>query len=282
MADTEFTKPKVGFGFGDEAEKAPAQAAEGGESKKKVESSGDDGPKHRKGKLRHRASKRTKANRTKMSSEPVDAATAMSHVKRFDGTKFDQSVDVVFHLGVDTRQADQQIRGAVSLPKGIGKAKRVIAFCKEDEVAAAKAAGAIEAGGADLVSKIEKGWFEFDVAVASPDMMREISKLGRVLGPKGLMPSPKAGTVTKDVVTAVEEYSAGKVEYRADKSGNVHATIGKMSFPEGDLLANYEHLLKTIEAAQPSGLKSAYIKSIHVSGTMTPAVKIRYGVEAEA
>ncbi|MEO1584811.1 MAG: 50S ribosomal protein L1 [Planctomycetota bacterium] len=280
MAESEFAKPKVGFGFGDEPEKS-AQPAEGG-GEKKAAPVGDDGPKHRRGKLRHRMSKRSKANVAKASRDPVDAATAMSHVKRFDGTKFDQSVDVVFHLGVDTRQADQQIRGAVSLPKGIGKAKRVIAFCKDDDVQAAKDAGAIEAGGAELVTKIEKGWFEFDVAVATPDMMREISKLGRVLGPKGLMPSPKAGTVTKDVATAVQEYSAGKVEYRADKSGNVHATIGKMSFPEGDLLANFEHLLRTIEAAQPSGLKSAYIKSIHVSGTMTPAVKIRYGVEAEA
>ncbi|MEL6498799.1 MAG: 50S ribosomal protein L1 [Planctomycetota bacterium] len=279
MADTEFSKPKVGFGFGDEAEKAAAPV-EGGDEKKAA-ASGDDGPKHRRGKLRHRQSKRSKANAEKASREPVDAATAMSHVKRFDGTKFDQAVDVVFHLGVDTRQADQQIRGAVSLPKGIGKAKRVVAFCKDDDVQAAKDSGAVEAGGEELVAKIEKGWFEFDVAVATPDMMRVISKLGRVLGPKGLMPSPKAGTVTKDVAEAVKDYAAGKVEYRADKSGNVHATIGKMSFPEGDLLANYEHLLKTIEAAQPSGLKSAYIKSIHVSGTMTPAVKIRYGVEAE-
>ena len=280
MADSEFSKPKVGFGFGDEPVKAPA-AGEGVEAKKSAAAASDDGQKHRKGKLRHRPSKRSKANQTRASKEPVDAATAMSQVKRFDGTKFDQAVDVVFHLGVDTRQADQQIRGAVSLPKGIGKAKRVIAFCQSDVAGAAKAAGAVEAGGEELVSKIEKGWFEFDVAVASPDMMRVISKLGRVLGPKGLMPSPKAGTVTKDVAEAVGEYAAGKLEYRADKSGNVHATIGKMSFPEGDLLANFEYLLKTIEAAQPSGLKSAYIKSIHVSGTMTPAVKIRYGVEAE-
>ncbi len=147
MADSEFTKPKVGFGFGDEAEKA-ASPADGVETKKKkVDSSGEDGPKHRRGKLRHRQSKRSKSNAAKVSRDPVDAATAMSHVKRFEGTKFDQSVDVVFHLGVDTRQADQQVRGAVSLPKGIGKAKRVIAFCREDQVAAAKAAGAVEAGG---------------------------------------------------------------------------------------------------------------------------------------
>lgn len=230
----------------------------------------------RKGKLRHKPSRRMNANLEKASMEPVEAATAMSAVKRFDGTKFDQAVDVVFNLGIDTKHADQLVRGSVSLPKGIGKTKRVIAFCTTEHEADAKAAGAIEAGGEELVSKIEKGWFEFDVAVASPDMMRVISKLGRTLGPKGLMPSPKAGTVTKDVVDAVKEYSAGKVEYRADKGGNVHATIGKMSFAEGDLLANFEHLLKTIEGAKPAAVKGTYIKSISVSGTMTPGIRIKY------
>lgn len=239
-----------------------------------------EGEKRRSGKLRHKPSRRVLANREKASKEPMDAASAMAVVKRFEGTKFDQAVDVVFHLGIDTKHADQLVRGSVSLPKGIGKSKRVIAFCPSDVVADAKAAGAIEAGGEELVSKIEKGWFDFDVAIASPDMMRVISKLGRVLGPKGLMPSPKAGTVTKNVAEAVKEYSAGKLEYRADKGGNVHVTIGKMSFPEGDLLANYEHLLKTIEKAKPAAVKGTYIKSIHVSGTMTPGVKIRYS-EAE-
>lgn len=230
----------------------------------------------RKGKLRHKPSRRMNSNHEKTSKEPVEAATAMSAVKRFDGTKFDQAVDVVFNLGIDTKHADQLVRGSVSLPKGIGKTKRVIAFCSTEHEADAKAAGAIEAGGEELVSKIEKGWFDFDVAVASPDMMRVISKLGRTLGPKGLMPSPKAGTVTKDVVDAVKEYSAGKVEYRADKGGNVHATIGKMSFAEGDLLANFEHLLKTIEGAKPAAVKGTYIKSISVSGTMTPGIRIKY------
>lgn len=232
--------------------------------------------KRRKGKLRHKPSRRMNTNLEKASQEPVEAATAMSAVKRFDGTKFDQSVDVVFNLGIDTKHADQLVRGSVSLPKGIGKTKRVIAFCTSEHQAEAKAAGAIEAGGEELVSKIEKGWFDFDVAVASPDMMRVISKLGRVLGPKGLMPSPKAGTVTKDVVDAVKEYSAGKVEYRADKGGNIHATIGKMSFPEGDLLANFEHLLKTVENAKPAAVKGIYIKGISVSGTMTPGIRIKY------
>lgn len=238
--------------------------------------------KRRRGKLRHKPSKRTNANLEKVSQEPVEAATAMSAVKRFEGTKFDQSVDVVFNLGIDTKHADQLVRGSVSLPKGIGKTKRVIAFCTSEHVKDAKAAGAVEAGGEELVQKIEKGWFDFDVAVASPDMMRVISKLGRTLGPKGLMPSPKAGTVTKDVVEAVKEYSAGKVEYRADKGGNVHATIGKMSFPEGDLLANYEHLLKTIEGAKPATVKSTYIKGISVSGTMTPGIRIKYSEGEQA
>ncbi len=241
----------------------------------------DEG-KRRKGKLHFKPSKRTVANLEKASKDPMEAASAMSAVKRFQGTKFNQSVDVVFHLGIDTKQADQLIRGSVSLPKGIGKTKRVIAFCTSDQVDAAKAAGAVEAGGEDLVTKIEKGWFEFDVAVASPDMMRVISKLGRVLGPKGLMPSPKAGTVTKDVVDAVADYAAGKVEYRADKGGNVHATIGKMSFPEGDLLENFEHLLKTIEGAKPASVKHNYIKSISISGTMTPGIRIKYSDAATA
>ncbi|MEM1071373.1 MAG: 50S ribosomal protein L1 [Planctomycetota bacterium] len=281
MAESEYAKAEVGFTKrvkeGDEAAASSAPVAEAAADKK-----ASDEPQRRRGKLRHRPSKRTKANTSQSKRDPVDAATAMSRVKKFAGPKFDQSVDVVFHLGIDTRQADQQIRGSVSLPKGIGKSKRVVAFCQDDVVAAAKESGAVEAGGEELVAKIEKGWMEFDVAVASPEMMRVISKLGRVLGPKGLMPSPKAGTVTKDVAQAVKDYAAGKVEYRADKSGNVHATIGKMSFPESDLLANFEHLLGTIEKAQPKGLKSAYVKSIHVSGTMTPAVKIRYGGDAEA
>lgn len=178
------------------------------------------------------------------------------------------------HLGIDPRQADQAIRGSVAMPSGIGKTKRVIAFCAPERAAEAKEAGAIEAGGEDLVGRIEKGWMDFDVAVATPDMMRVISKLGRVLGPKGLMPSPKAGTVTPDVAKAVKEYSAGKVEYRNDKGGNVHAPIGKMSFSEGDLLANLEHFVRTIEHLRPSSVKGAYIKKIAISGTMTPSVLV--------
>ena len=156
---------------------------------------------------------------------PVEEAVKV--LKSFKGTKFDQTVDVVVNLGVDPKQADQQLRGSISMPKGVGKTARVVCFCASDKIAAAKAAGAIEAGGDDLIEKINGGWMDFDVAVASPDMMRTVSKLGKVLGPKGLMPSPKAGTVTPDVITAVKEYGAGKVEFRTDDGGNVHGIIGK-------------------------------------------------------
>jgi len=221
-------------------------------------------------------SKRHRANLEHKPEAEVTAHEAVATLKKFKGPKFDQTVNVVMHLGIDTAQADQALRGSISLPKGIGKSKRVVAFCQSDKVAAATAAGAVKAGGEDLVAEIEKGWMDFDVAVASPDMMRVISKLGKVLGPKGLMPSPKAGTVTPNVADAVKEYSAGKVEYRADKGGNVHAVIGKMSFPEGDLIENLEYFVKAIEKARPSTAKGVYIKKITVSGAMTPGVQIKH------
>lgn len=220
--------------------------------------------------------KRAKENASLVPEEALEAPEAIKTLKKFKGPKFDQTVEVCLHLGVDTKQADQQIRGAVSLPKGIGKSKRVVAFCKDEQKEACIEAGAVEAGGEEIVEKIEKGWFDFDVAVASPDMMRVISKLGRTLGPKGLMPSPKAGTVTPDVPAAVKEYGAGKVEYRADKSGNVHAVVGKMSFPEGDLLENLNHFIETIEKARPSAVKGVYVKKITLSGTMTPGVRVAH------
>jgi large subunit ribosomal protein L1 len=228
-------------------------------------------------------SKRVKHNLSLQPKTPLEPASAFSILKKFQGPKFDQTVEVAIYLGVDTKQADQMLRGSVSLPKGIGKSKRVVAFCSSDKAKAALEAGAVKAGGEDLVAEIEGGFMDFDVAVATPDMMRVISKLGRVLGPKGLMPSPKNGTVTPDVVTATREFSAGKVEYRTDKQGNVHAVIGKMSFPEADLLENYNAFVSTIERARPSTVKGAYVKKIVVSGTMTPGVQIRYeGAEAAA
>jgi len=218
--------------------------------------------------------KRNRQNEKLIPGEPLEPLRAFEALKKFDGPRFDQTVEVCMHLGVDPRQADQLIRGSVSLPKGIGQSKRVVAFCQPEVIAQAKEAGAIEAGGEDLVAKIEGGWFDFDVAVASPDMMRVISKLGRVLGPKGLMPSPKAGTVAPDVPSAVREYAAGKVEYRTDKGGNIHAVVGKMSFPEQDLVENLEHFIGTIVRARPSSVKGQYVKKITVSGTMTPGVQI--------
>lgn len=226
-------------------------------------------------------SKRNKANVQLKPKQALPAAEAVSALKKFKGPKFDQTVDVCIHLGVDTKQADQNLRGSVSLPNGIGKAKRVVAFCTSDVVAKAMAAGAIKAGGEDLVAEVEKGWMDFDVAVASPDMMRVISKLGRVLGPKGLMPSPKAGTVTPNIPEAVKEYSAGKVEYRTDTAGNVHAVIGKMSFPEASLQQNLEAFISTIEKVRPQTAKGTYIKKVTISGSMTPGVQVKY-VAADA
>ncbi len=227
-------------------------------------------------------SKRARENRALVPSGQLEPAEAISAVKKFKGPKFDQSVEVCLHLGVDTKQADQMLRGSVSLPKGIGKNKRVIAFCGDDEKKAAMEAGAIKAGGADLMEEVEKGFMDFDVAIASPDMMRVIAKLGRVLGPKGLMPSPKNGTVTPKVAEAVGEFAAGKVEYRTDKGGNIHAIIGKMSFSEGDLLENYTHFFETIEKIRPSTVKGTYIKKITLSGTQTPGVQIKPPAAVEA
>lgn len=223
-------------------------------------------------------SKRNKANVPLKPAQALPVAEAVSALKKFKGPKFDQTVDVCIHLGVDTKQADQNLRGSVSLPNGIGKAKRVVAFCTSDVVHKAMAAGAIKAGGEELVAEVEKGWMDFDVAVASPDMMRVISKLGRVLGPKGLMPSPKAGTVTPNIPEAVKEYSAGKVEYRTDTAGNVHAVIGKMSFPEASLQQNLEAFISTIEKIRPQTAKGTYIKKVTISGSMTPGVQVKYFV----
>ncbi|MDX2147280.1 MAG: 50S ribosomal protein L1 [Planctomycetota bacterium] len=220
--------------------------------------------------------KRRKANAGLKPKDALPPVEAVAALKKFKAPKFDQTINVCMHLGIDTAQADQALRGAVSLPKGIGKTKRVIAFCQSDVAPKALAAGAVKAGGEDLVSEIEKGWMDFDVAVASPDMMRVVSKLGKVLGPKGLMPSPKAGTVTPQIPEAVKEYSAGKVEYRADKGGNVHAVIGKMSFPDDALAENLDYFIQAIEKVKPSTVKGIYIKKITVSGAMTPGVQVKY------
>ncbi|MCE2923880.1 MAG: 50S ribosomal protein L1 [Phycisphaeraceae bacterium] len=220
-----------------------------------------------------------KANVEAQPVEALEPAAAISAIKKFKGPKFDQTVNIALLLNMDPAQTEQGIRGSVSLPKGIGKSKKVVAFCSADKVAEAKAAGAIEAGGDDLVAKIEGGWMEFDVAVATPDMMRIIAKLGKVLGPKGLMPSPKTGAVTPKVIDAVREFSAGKVEFRNDKAGNVHAILGKMSFAEGDLAANLSAFIDAIEKLRPSTTKGGFIKKVVISGCMTPGVIVKYTSE---
>jgi len=210
----------------------------------------------------------------KLSTDPQPITEAVKALKSFKGPKFDQTVEVCVHLGIDPRQADQQLRGSISMPKGVGRTARVICFCNEDLAKAATEAGAVEAGGAELIEKIQGGWMDFDVAVAAPDMMKLVSRLGRLLGPKGLMPSPKAGTVTPDVATAVKEYSTGKLEYRNDDGGNIHCVVGKMSFPDEDIIENFTFFMDTIERIRPPSAKGQYIKKCVISGTMTPGVHV--------
>ena len=225
---------------------------------------------------RRTRSKRVTENR-RIAEAAVGAhptAEAVKILKTFKPTKFDQVVECCLHLGIDPRQADQQLRGALSMPKGSGKTARVICFCGADKVDDAKAAGATEAGSDDLAEKIKGGWFDFDVAIASPDMMRVVGQLGKVLGPKGLMPSPKAGTVTPDPITAVKEFAAGKSEYRNDDGGNLHIVIGRLSFSEADLTENLEFFLNTIDKLRPAAVKGHYMKKCVISGTMTPGVEV--------
>ena len=219
-------------------------------------------------------SKRYEADAQKAAQTPLMLPEAVKKLKLFGTTKFDQTVDCVLHLGIDPKQADQMIRGAISLPNGIGKARRVIAFCEDSDAEAAKTAGAIEAGCDDLIAKVAGGWADFDVAVASPKVMGKAGKLGRVLGPQGKMPSPKNGTVTADVVTAVREFAAGKVEFRNDAGGNVHGVVGKLSFDEGKLLENIQMFIDHIKKIKPQTTKGTYIKKISLSATMSPSVEI--------
>ena len=223
-----------------------------------------------------RLTKRQKANKelAVKGKEPHSVSDAIKLLKEYPATKFDQSVEVVLHLAIDPRQADQQLRGAVSMPKGVGKSARVVCFCPQDKVDAAKVAGAIEAGAEDLVKRVEEGWLDFDVAISTPDMMRLVGKLGRALGPKGLMPSPKAGTVTPDFETAIAEFAAGKVEYRNDDTGNIHCVVGKMSFSDDDLVENLTYFIELIQKARPAAVKGDFIKKCAISATMSPSVRI--------
>lgn len=203
-----------------------------------------------------------------------EPAEALALVKQNAKAKFDETVEIAFKLGIDTRHADQQIRGALVLPNGTGKTRTVLVFAKGDKAKEAEQAGADFVGAEDMIAKIEQGWFGFDVAVATPDMMGMVGKLGRVLGPKGLMPNPKTGTVSFDVARAIKEIKAGKIEYRADKAGIIHARIGKASFEEGQLLENYRVLADTIMKAKPAAAKGQYVRSVTVSSTMGPGVRV--------
>src|SRR5688500_9816207 len=220
-------------------------------------------------------SKRYKKAAEKAIANPVAVEQAVEAVKAFPPTKFDQSVELIFSLGIDAKQADQMIRGSLSLPHGIGKAKRVIAFCPDHLVTTALNAGAIKAGGQSLVEEVEKSNFtDFDVAIATPDMMRFVGRLGKVLGPKGLMPSPKAGTVTADVGNAVKEYAAGKIEFRNDAGGNIHTVVGKLSFDKPKLVENINHMVNQIRKMKPATSKGAYLKKVVLKSTMSPAVPL--------
>lgn len=209
------------------------------------------------------------------------AQEAIELAQKTSTVNFDATVEVAFRLGIDTRKNDQQIRGAVVLPNGTGKTQRVLVFAKGEKLKEAEAAGADYVGDAEYIQKIQQGWFDFDVIVATPDMMGEVGKLGRVLGPKGLMPNPKSGTVTFDVAKAIDEIKAGKVEYRLDKTNIIHVPVGKVSFGGEKLTENFAALMDAIVKAKPAAAKGQYLKSVAVTSTMGPGVKVNPAKIAE-
>lgn len=206
--------------------------------------------------------------------ETVPLSKAVEILKGFNTTKFDQTVEIHMRLGVDAKQADQIVRGSVVLPHGIGRTQRVVVFAKGDLAEAAKAAGADEVGQDDLAKKIKDGWTEFDACIAAPDMMGLVGPLGKVLGPRGLMPSPRAGTVTPDVAKVVREYKAGKVEFRNDAGGIVHAVVGKLSFDAQKLAENIDAFIHHIHGLKPNSVKGTYVKGITIAATMSPGIHI--------
>lgn len=204
---------------------------------------------------------------------PLEEAVEL--LKKFGNTKFDQSVEVAMRLGIDPKQADQIVRSSIVLPHGIGRTLRVIVFAKGDKVDEAQEAGADEVGGPELAERIKQGWTEFDVCIAAPDMMGIVGPLGRILGPRGLMPSPRAGTVTPEVGKMVKEYKAGKVEFRNDSGGNVHAVVGKLSFDGGKLAENIRTFINHVVGLKPAAVKGQYVKGIAISATMSPSVRVQ-------
>ena len=220
-------------------------------------------------------SKRMKALAAKIpAGTPLALPEAVTLLKSFNTTKFDQTVEIAMRLGVDAKQADQLVRGSIVLPNGIGRSLRVIVFAKGDKLEEAKAAGADEVGGPDLAERIKGGWTDFDVCIAAPDMMGVVGPLGKILGPRGLMPSPRAGTVTPDVAKTIKEYKAGKVEFRNDAGGIVHAVVGKLSFDAPKLVENIQAFINHIQNIKPAAVRGQYIKGIVISATMSPGVRI--------
>ena len=222
-----------------------------------------------------RRSKRYREAKAKIDrSKRYTIPEAISVLKSLPATKFSPTVELAVKLGVDPKQSDQIVRGSVSLPKGIGKEMRVVAFAEADQAEAAKEAGAIEAGGDELIEKIQAGWLDFDVAVAAPALMRKVGKLGRILGPQGKMPSPKSGTVTENLAEAVREFRTGRIEYRTDQGGNLHVPVGKLEADDADLQENVEAFLEHINAVRPAGAKGAYIEGVHLTASMSPALRL--------
>lgn len=226
-------------------------------------------------------SKRYRKDAERATEQAFPLEDAVKRLKTFTKTKFDQTVDLVCHLGIDPKQADQAVRGSFSFPKGIGKSKKVIAFCPDGLVADAKAAGAMEAGSDELIDKVNKGWMDFDVAIAHPSLMGKVGRLGKVLGPTGKMPSPKSGTVTQDVTTAVKEFAAGRIEFRNDAGGNIHVPVGKFSFKDEDLRDNIHAFVEQLKRMKPASSKGTYLKKAVIAGTMTPGVQIDMTHHAE-
>jgi len=224
--------------------------------------------------MKFRSKRYTESKKKLLKSKEYELKEAVSVLKTFNKTKFDETVEVVMKLGVDPKRSDQMVRGSFSLPKGIGKELRVVVFASGEKAELAKKAGAMEVGDDDLIKKIEGGWLDFDVAISTPDMMRKVSKLGRVLGPQGKMPSPKSGTVTDDISNVVKEFKEGKIEYRTDAGGNVHTAVGKMSFPDEDLVENIKSFIKHIINNRPPSAKGTFVQGTSISSSMSPGIRI--------
>lgn len=258
------------------AEGDKAQAAPKPKKAKKEAVDDGSGMRKKRGRPMRGLSKRQKNLAGKVEfGKRYELSSAVKVLKEItQGTKFDQTINIVMHLGIDPKHADQMIRGSVSLPRGIGKTKKVIAFCEGDDAEKAKAAGAMEVGMDDLIKKVNDGWTDFDVAIAHPRSMGKVGKLGRVLGPAGKMPTPKNGTVTDQIEQAVKEFAAGKIEFRNDAGGNVHAIVGKASFSANDLKDNIDSFIHHIQRMKPATSKGVFMKKVCISGTMSPGIEL--------